>query len=121
MSMFTKKQEHAKIHVLPLWELNFDKIHRYIEKLGWPISRAVAIKPTGWSYQQKPKKQNSNQIYQKDVNYKGNISIWGMPYSEHSSFTELGLFVKSLQANSIIPTVNTKDTGKMQVWLCKLL
>lgn len=34
------------------------------------------------------------------------IKIYGVPYSEHSSFRELASFVASLDIRRIVPTVN---------------
>jgi DNA cross-link repair 1A protein len=32
--------------------------------------------------------------------------VYGVPYSEHSSFEELRAFVHALQPRSVVPTVN---------------
>ncbi|KAJ1927912.1 repair protein PSO2 SNM1 [Tieghemiomyces parasiticus] len=48
------------------------------------------------------------------------VLIFGVPYSEHSSFRELAAFVLALRVNKVIPTVNMGNPEKraaMQVWL----
>jgi len=67
----------------------------------------VAFIPTGWEMSRKSKTFDS---VRKD-SY-GNITIYGIPYSEHSSFAELRRFVQFLKPAEIIPTVNVADHAK---------
>jgi len=71
--------------------------------MGWPITHAVGIKPTGWTFEGK----TSTNPYTKRS--EGNIQIWGLPYSEHSSFTELKSFVQNVKPKNVISTVGSKD------------
>lgn len=50
------------------------------------------------------------------------IKIYGVPYSEHSSFRELASFIASLDIRCIIPTVNVgseKSRTKMASFFSK--
>ncbi len=55
----------------------------------------------GWSYQKKGLQTRRE----------GNVTIYGIPYSEHSSFAELRDCVKHLRPKRIIPTVNCPDAA----------
>jgi DNA cross-link repair 1A protein len=67
----------------------------------------VAFIPTGWEMSRKSKTFD----IVRTVSH-GNITIYGVPYSEHSSFTELQRFVQFLKPEEIIPTVNATDHTK---------
>lgn len=97
MNKFTKIASQAKIHVVSMSGLSFPKLSMYVSKIGWPVSRAVAFRPTGWTggFQQRKS---------------GKLVVWNVPYSEHSSFTELKAFVKLVNPLSIVPTVNNTST-----------
>lgn len=55
----------------------------------------------GWSYQKKGLQTRRE----------GNVTIYGIPYSEHSSFAELRDCVKRLRPKRLIPTVNCPDAA----------
>ena len=49
-------------------------------------------------------------------------SCFGVPYSEHSSFRELTLFVCALRIEKVVPTVNVGSAAgraKMKSWIDK--
>jgi DNA cross-link repair 1A protein len=51
-------------------------------------------------------------------------SCFGVPYSEHSSFRELTMFVCALRIEKIVPTVNVGSAAgraKMKAWIDRWL
>ncbi|XP_072311843.1 DNA cross-link repair 1A protein [Eucyclogobius newberryi] len=91
----------AQVHVLPMMQLSFKKLQDHLARFSANYDKLVAFKPTGWTFSQQVESVEDIKPY---VN--GNISIYGIPYSEHSSFLELKRFVQWLKPLKIIPTVN---------------
>ncbi|KAK2820420.1 hypothetical protein Q5P01_023379 [Channa striata] len=91
----------AQVHVLPMMQLTFKKLQDHLTRFSRQYDQLVAFKPTGWTFSQQVE---SVEAIQPEIS--GNISIYGIPYSEHSSFLELKRFVQWLQPLKIIPTVN---------------
>ncbi|XP_028288015.1 DNA cross-link repair 1A protein [Parambassis ranga] len=91
----------AQVHVLPMMQLTFKKLQDHLARFSSQYDQLVAFKPTGWTFSQQVESMEDIQ-----PQISGNISIYGVPYSEHSSFLELKRFVQWLQPLKIIPTVN---------------
>lgn len=91
----------AKVHVLPMMQLSFKKLRDYLARFSRQYDQLVAFKPTGWTFSQQVE---SVEDIKPEIS--GNISIYGIPYSEHSSFLEMKRFVQWLRPLKIIPTVN---------------
>eukprot|EP01125_Pyxidicula_operculata_P006402 TRINITY_DN2222_c0_g1_i10.p1 TRINITY_DN2222_c0_g1~~TRINITY_DN2222_c0_g1_i10.p1 ORF type:complete len:618 (-),score=115.62 TRINITY_DN2222_c0_g1_i10:2242-4095(-) len=110
MNLFTKDITKAKIHVTEMGKLRYATLSSYVKKIGWPVSRVVAIKPTGWTYNgSKGSNRSNNNQFQYRRNADGSVEVWGLPYSEHSSFSELKEFVKNIKTSSIVPTVGNSS------------
>ncbi|XP_019938690.2 DNA cross-link repair 1A protein [Paralichthys olivaceus] len=91
----------AQVHVLPMMQLSCNKLQQHLARFSQQYDRLVAFKPTGWTFSQQ---MESVEDIQPQIT--GNISIYGIPYSEHSSFLELKRFVQWIKPLKIIPTVN---------------
>ncbi|XP_027770037.1 DNA cross-link repair protein SNM1 isoform X2 [Solanum pennellii] len=101
------------LHILPISSLRFEILQRYLASQDGQYTSMLAFRPTGWTYSETIG-ENLNLI---KPTSKGNITIYGVPYSEHSNFTELQDFVQFLRPEKIIPTVNVGNAvnrGKMQ-------
>ncbi|KAM4715198.1 DNA cross-link repair 1A protein [Anableps anableps] len=97
----TTNWKAAQVHVLPMMQLSFKKLQDHLARFSAQYDRLVAFKPTGWTFSEQVE---SVEDIQPQIS--GNISIYGIPYSEHSSFLELKRFVQWLKPLKIIPTVN---------------
>lgn len=102
-AVLVDKQKDAKIHVLPLKSLWKRGMREYLEKQYEHFDAIVALRPSGWEY-----KRNKHMVPETE----GNIAIYPVPYSEHSSYTDLERFIKWLRPRRIIPTVNMADPIK---------
>ncbi|KAL6094992.1 dclre1a [Pungitius sinensis] len=91
----------AQVHVLPMMQLSFKKLQDYLARFSGRYDQLVAFKPTGWTFSQQVESVDGIR-----PQISGNISIYGIPYSEHSSFLEMKRFVQWLRPLKIIPTVN---------------
>lgn len=102
-AVLVDKQEDAKIHVLPLKSLWKRGMHEYLQKHYDHFDAIVALRPSGWEY-----RRNKHMVPEVE----GNIAIYPVPYSEHSSYTDLQRFILWLRPRRIIPTVNMGDPLK---------
>ncbi|PKU79935.1 DNA cross-link repair protein SNM1 isoform X1 [Dendrobium catenatum] len=99
--------ESSPLHVLPLSCLRYENLKEYLKTCKQQFQTVLAFRPTGWTYSESTA---SHLDLIKPV-IKGDVTIYGVPYSEHSSFTELREFVKFLKPEKIIPTVNAGNAA----------
>eukprot|EP00835_Amoeboradix_gromovi_P004644 NODE_374_length_9848_cov_0.468971.p2 type:complete len:475 gc:universal NODE_374_length_9848_cov_0.468971:4581-3157(-) len=85
----------SQVHVLKMNEINYNKLASYIEQSGF--TKAIGIMPTGWTF--------GGDIWKPSTVSKS-ILIYSVPYSEHSSYTELQEFTSRLSISKVQPTVN---------------
>lgn len=98
MDCLVSKESAAQIHVSFMGQgLQPEALE--LRRLKGDYAKIVAFRPTGWSYQKKGLQTRRE----------GNVTIYGIPYSEHSSFAELRNCIQLLRPKRIIPTVNCPD------------
>ncbi|KAK1414124.1 hypothetical protein QVD17_29865 [Tagetes erecta] len=101
MQWLTLDERESHIHVVPMWTLaNFKRLKHVSNMYMGRYSLIVAFSPTGWSFSKGKKTSPGKRLQQ------GTIIRYEVPYSEHSSYTELKEFVKFISPENIIPSVN---------------
>ncbi|XP_059620604.1 DNA cross-link repair 1A protein-like isoform X2 [Phlebotomus argentipes] len=96
----------AQLHVLPLAQLNYDYVVKYVSQFEHEFTHALALRPSGWEVNSRPRHQ-------------GRVSLVGVTYSEHSSYVELRRFVRFLRPREVIPTVNPGGDRVPAKWLSR--
>jgi len=86
--------------VWPYFRPNLNSIKAYMEKHGlfMHFKRVLGVMPTGWA-------NGSDWNKRHDTFSSGVFEVRLVPYSEHSSLSELKNFVQNLRPKRIIPTV----------------
>ncbi|XP_005508238.2 DNA cross-link repair 1A protein isoform X1 [Columba livia] len=92
------------LHVLPMMQINFKSLQDHLYKFSENFDQVLAFKPTGWTYS-----DSCLSLVDIKPQTRGRITIYGIPYSEHSSYLEMKRFVQWLKPQKIIPTVNVGD------------
>ncbi|XP_010309943.2 DNA cross-link repair 1A protein isoform X1 [Balearica regulorum gibbericeps] len=92
------------LHVLPMMQINFKGLQDHLNKFSENFDQVLAFKPTGWTYS-----DSCLSLVDIKPQTRGKITIYGIPYSEHSSYLEMKRFVQWLKPQKIIPTVNVGD------------
>ncbi|CAI5724999.1 unnamed protein product [Hyaloperonospora brassicae] len=113
MQLLTTESAATNLHVVRMQDLQMDNLTVLLAKHRLLYRSIVAFRPTGWTFSSKNPRSMSTCCSDPT----GKIRIYGLPYSEHSSFAELCDFVKVVNPCAIIPTVNcsTKRSATKQV------
>ncbi|KAL5559585.1 hypothetical protein UlMin_035796 [Ulmus minor] len=116
MQWFTLNEQESHIHVVPMWTLaSFKRLKHISNQYMGRYSLIVAFSPTGWTFV-KGKKKSPGRKWQQ-----GTIIRYEVPYSEHSSFSELKEFVKLVSPENIIPHVNNHGQESANAMVSLLL
>ncbi|KAG7093991.1 hypothetical protein E1B28_007621 [Marasmius oreades] len=136
-NLLTSNPLAANVHLVPLGFISSDKLEPYLNKFKGHFTRVVGFRPTGWTYsppagEQAPtvrsviaRVQHNNYTYvdlHPSRNSTSKFQVYPVPYSEHSSFSELTCFALSFEWTKMIATVNVgSETSrvKMTCWMSK--
>ncbi|KAF9047192.1 DRMBL-domain-containing protein [Hymenopellis radicata] len=137
-ALLTSNPLEAMVHIVPLSTIVSDKLKEYVDRFKGHFDRAVGFRPTGWTYTQPSgtgqsptipaiieRLKNTSYTYSDMTparNSTSTLQLYMVPYSEHSSFSELTCFAMSFQWGKMIATVNVgseASRGKMAKWVQK--
>ncbi|KAF9879768.1 DNA repair metallo-beta-lactamase [Colletotrichum karsti] len=148
-ALLTDNPLEAQVHMQMLMEIRAETLQDYLNSYKPHFSRIVGFRPSGWNYRPQgagkavsantqPGTIPTTQILQgkawrsrfgaKDfVAQRGSTKeamCFGVPYSEHSSFRELAMFLMALRIEKVVPTVNVGSEvsrKRMKGWTDKWL
>lgn len=96
------------LHFVSMGLLGKQKLTDYRDSFQGRFSHVLGIRPTGWTFTSGDSKEINNftewNLAMPKVD--GNVGIWPVPYSEHSSYKELEGFLRELSVHRLIPTVD---------------
>ncbi|KAI0382050.1 DRMBL-domain-containing protein [Hypomontagnella monticulosa] len=134
-ALMTSDPLQAQVHMQMLMEIRAETLQDYLDSFRPHFSRVVGFRPSGWNYRPQgasaaiakmgganvsPASVPTTSILHGPawrtrfssadlVAQRGSTSTamcFGVPYSEHSSFRELALFLMALRVEKVVPTVN---------------
>lgn len=108
--MLCSDANSSRLHVLPISHLNATKLRAYLQSLHRTYSAVLAFRPTGWTYSEKV----GSNLEELRPQCSGAVTIYGVPYSEHSSYSELQEFVQFFRPQKIIATVNIGSAAQRE-------
>ncbi|PHH72427.1 hypothetical protein CDD80_4551 [Ophiocordyceps camponoti-rufipedis] len=144
-ALLTSDPVEAQVHMQSLMEIRAETLKDYLASYRPHFSRIVGFRPSGWTFRpgNKAKAMGANTPpssvpTQQILHGRGwrtkfgsgdfvvqrgstrEAMCFGVPYSEHSSFRELAMFVMGLRIEKVIPTVNVgseQSRRRMKGWV----
>lgn len=145
-ALLTSDPKEAQVHMQMLMEIRAETLQEYLNSYKPHFTHIVGFRPSGWNFRPTnaksvganaaPSTIATQQVlhskawrtrfrYQDFVAQRGSTKeamCFGVPYSEHSSFRELALFLMCLRIDKVIPTVNVgseQSRKRMKGWIDK--
>ncbi|ORY62316.1 DNA repair metallo-beta-lactamase-domain-containing protein [Pseudomassariella vexata] len=139
-ALLTSNPREAQVHMQMLMEIRAETLQEYLNGYKPHFSRIVGFRPSGWNFRgpsstakgvsatMSPSTMDTAQLLHGSlwrtrfgpldfVAQRGSTReamCFGVPYSEHSSFRELALFVMALRIEKVVPTVNVGSAPSRQ-------
>lgn len=149
-ALLTSDPRAAQVHMQMIMEIRAETLQEYLNSYKPHFSRIVGFRPSGWNFRSptstaghvpanvSPSTVATTQLLHGPawrprfgpldfVAQRGSTReamCFGVPYSEHSSFRELALFIMSLRIEKVVPTVNVgseQSRKRMKGWVDRWL
>jgi len=136
--MLTPDPLSANVHLVPLGVVTSDRLKEYVGRWKGHWTKAIAFRPTGWTYSppagtsstpsiasilaHPPHREFTHANLRPSRGSTPSAQLFGVPYSEHSSFFELTCFALSLDWARIVATVNVESAtsrAKISAWIAR--
>lgn len=109
-------KEGCGVWMTALGGLGHDLLKHFLASAKGKFNAIVAFRPTGWSWAPRKMAEHGSSACRVWAENDGQTRIYGVPYSEHSSYPELRALAESLRPKKLIPTVNSETVrGKEQM------
>ncbi|KAF3062323.1 DNA cross-link repair protein pso2/snm1 [Daldinia childiae] len=149
-ALMTSNPLEAQVHMQMLTEIRAETLQEYLDGYKPHFSRIVGFRPSGWNYRPAGATKNTTTATASPTSVPTTTLLhgpawrprfkladlaaqrgstreamcFGVPYSEHSSFRELALFLMALRVDKVVPTVNVgSEMGRrrMKGWIDRWL
>ncbi|GJD12547.1 DNA cross-link repair 1A protein [Galdieria sulphuraria] len=106
-NLLTTEPSASRLHVVDMRTVSFGGMREIAKNYATRYNTFVAFRPTGWSYTGKKMLRSYGNLKPGILTrqLKQNCVLYGVPYSEHSSFSELREFVSICRPKNLIPTL----------------
>lgn len=124
--LLTTDDTATNLHAVPLWMVSQKHMTNVLKHYKGRFTTVVGFQPTGWTHGResgttKKGVKGSSSSSRGKRRQKGTLIVYSVPYSEHSSFTELKAFVGWFAPINIVPHVNADCNGPKAAALVNLL
>jgi DNA cross-link repair 1A protein len=109
----------ALVHVLPLGQVTRQHLERVKRFAKCRPTAVVAFKPTGWTVDGGDKRGGHGEV--KNGPCRQGITVYSVPYSEHSSFDELRAFLALMRPGRVWPCVGVKSAEEGRHMVAQLM
>jgi len=113
LARLVEDRARAQVQVIRNSLLTWARLGQELDRLkagGW--RRVLGVRPSGWAHSRG--EQADSSLLNLAVQTRGEVSLLEVPYSEHSSYTELERFVKFLRLESQLNIVDIVSKSRRQ-------
>ncbi|KAL5265521.1 hypothetical protein ACHWQZ_G006293 [Mnemiopsis leidyi] len=103
---------NSRVHIVPMKEINPGSLSKLLARTTY--TSVVGVKPTGWTH------TKDTDLADIRPTGRGKVRIYSVPYSEHSSYSELEEFVRTVSVKKVISTVMPRTEEKRKHMFQKL-